>query len=412
MLLTSLTDTRKFAKLVVVATLLLASCREDVEETKPDEELLILLNYAAGDAVLVNREGDIFYDFDLQYPLGNDAYLQEDGSLIGMAKADTAYISFGGFGGRLFKQNPDKSIDWEFQYSTQDYISHHDVEVLPNGNIMFLIWERINQKDASEAGFAGKFDIFPDAIIEMDPQTEEETWEWHMIDHVIQDKDPTKDNFGSIADHPHKIDLNYNNQEINGDITHANGLTYDADQDLVYISVNHYNEIWLIDHSTTMREAASGEGGNHGRGGDLIYRFGNPFAYDNSSAPVTFDGVHYPNLLPSGNLLVFSNQILSQQSEVLEFSLPSLFALEADSNNEPEIVWSFTDSDLFSNIVSGAARLRDGNTLITEGSKARLLEVNGAGMTVWSYQFDEAILWRAYPYYRDHPGILEILENR
>ena len=58
----------------------------------------------------------------------------------------------------------------------------------------------------------------------------------------------------------------------------ADWASYTLDQ--IVLSNHNLSEIWIIDHSTTTLEAASHSGGNSGKGGDLLYRWGNPQAYD------------------------------------------------------------------------------------------------------------------------------------
>ena len=45
------------------------------------------------------------------------------------------------------------------------------------------------------------------------------------------------------------------------------------------MSVCAFSEFWIIDHGTTTAQAAGHTGGRRGRGGDLLYRWGNPRAY-------------------------------------------------------------------------------------------------------------------------------------
>ncbi|MGC8644373.1 MAG: hypothetical protein ACP5XB_31305, partial [Isosphaeraceae bacterium] len=49
--------------------------------------------------------------------------------------------------------------------------------------------------------------------------------------------------------------------------------------DQILLSVHSFSEIWIIDHGTTTAEAATHKGGRSGKGGDLLYRWGNPQAY-------------------------------------------------------------------------------------------------------------------------------------
>jgi hypothetical protein len=264
---------------------------------------------------------------------------------------------------------------------------------------------------AKAAGYEMEIDLYPEAIIEIDPTTDQIVWEWHAWDHLVQDFDETKENFGSIADNPHLIDLNYVQIE-DGDIMHGNAIEYDEINDHIYISSNFYHEVWVIDHSTTAEEAASHSGGDSGKGGDLIYRFGNPEAYDNPAGERLFYNNHFPNLVGdqgSGakTMLIFVNRMNdTEQSVVYELQLPETFNLQPNENNEPNVVWSFTDEGLFAPRVSGAVRLHNGNTLITEGDSG-FWEVTGQGEIVWKFEGD-GFFWRGYPYAADAPEILAL----
>jgi hypothetical protein len=204
------------------------------------------------------------------------------------------------------------------------------------------------------------------------------------------------------------INLNHvSNSE--SDIMHANGIAYDAENDLIYLSVNFFSEVWVIDHSTTSMEASGHAGGNYGRGGDLIYRFGNPGAYDNTAGERLFLNNHFPNLLKgedTGKMLIFSNGNGPNQSTVYELQLPDVFTLQPNTNNEPEVVWSFTHPDLYSAKVSGAVKLPNGNRMITEGDFG-IWEVTEAGEVVWKFSA-EGFFWRAYHYDKEAPEILSL----
>lgn len=58
-----------------------------------------------------------------------------------------------------------------------------------------------------------------------------------------------------------------------------NGIDYNPVLDQIALSTHNLNEWYIIDHSTTTAEAATSSGGNSGKGGDLLYRWGNPAAY-------------------------------------------------------------------------------------------------------------------------------------
>ncbi|NIP37363.1 MAG: arylsulfotransferase, partial [Thermoplasmata archaeon] len=93
-----------------------------------------------------------------------------------------------------------------------------------------------------------------------------------------QDFDPQRSNYGVVEDHPELIDINFPKEKL-PEWQHSNTVTYNPELDQVMITDRNFDELWVIDHSTTTAEAKGHTGGDQGRGGDLLYRWGNPRAY-------------------------------------------------------------------------------------------------------------------------------------
>ncbi len=370
---------------------------------------LILVNDAAANRVyLMDKTTTIVHEWNLNGKrLGNDAFLLNDGKLLAVLESDSPEITLGGFGGVLAILDKDGTVEWSYEYSNEDHIAHHDSEILPNGNILFLSWEKKSVDEANNAGFSEGTEVIYDAVLEVNPNTNEIVWQWHMWDHLVQEFDDTKLNFGDVASNPQLIDLNYLEvKNPQGDISHANGIAYDAEKDLIYISANFYSEIWVIDHSTTTEQATSDTGGNFNKGGDLVYRFGNPTAYKNNQGTRLFDRNHHPNLLAGdrkSNMLVFANGFNQEQSTAYELKIPENLNLTPNTNNEPQVVWSFTDTELYSGRVSGVDLLPNGNRLITEGTFG-FWEVTESGEVLWRYT-EPGFFWRGYHFSKDSQAI-------
>jgi len=373
------------------------------DKEKINEGLVLIDDLNTDEVFLVEKNGTKFHEWTLSNELGNDAFLEDDGKLLALLKTDNDQITFGGSGGQIQVINPDNSIDWEFVYSTEDYNLHHDIKRLPNGNLIALLWEKKETEEAKEKGFEGDQDVFIESVIEIDPTTNEIIWKWSSWDHLIQDVDSDKSNYGILEETPQLIDVNYNSALEDGDIMHANSIEYDSVNDLIYISVNYYSEVWVIDHSTTTDEAITSLGGNYNKGGDLIYRFGNPSTY-NSNEERLFNNNHFCNIIKegipgAGNIMVFVNGGETLQSKVYELQLPSVL----DLNVPPTIKWFYENEELYSGRVSGAVRLENGNTLITEADFG-YWEVTEEKEIVWKYK-REGFLWRGYSYLYDSDAI-------
>jgi hypothetical protein len=224
------------------------------------------------------------------------------------------------------------NIEWEYSLNTADFILHHDVEMLSNGNIIALAWERIDETIAESQGSINTGDIYTEKLMEINPITNSIIWEWRSFDHIIQDNDPVFPNFRNISQNPQLMHINYN-LRANGDIMNANGFDYD--KDVIYLSINFFNEVWVIDYSTTSY-AATNSGGNYGRGGNILYRFGNPLAYDNIVGEVRSDRNHFPNLLENGvpgegNMLLYVNGNTLGVSIIYKLEMPQNFTLIPDA---------------------------------------------------------------------------------
>jgi len=365
-----------------------------------EDSYVMAIENASKKSYLLDKTGNRVYEWNLDLESGLDVELLPDGRIFGNFKVSDPNFSFGGYGGIIRIYGIDGNVDWEYKCASSDYLSHHDVDMLPNGNILILAWEKVDLETAKQNGVKFNDIIYPESLIEVNPESNEIVWEWHSFDHIIQDKSPDALNYGIVNENPQLIDVNYGKKD-DGDIMHGNGIDYDFHKDVIYLSSNKYSEVWVIDHSTTTIQAKTNTGGNYNKGGDLIYRFGNPEAYQNVVGKRLFYKNHYPNFLEdgvpgAGNVLIYNNGNDIKQSSAYELKMPDNFDLKVGTDNEPEIAWSFSDTTLFSQSIGGAVRLKNGNTLICEGDYG-FWEVTQEGKIAWKYNGAvDGSFWRCY----------------
>jgi hypothetical protein len=369
---------------------------------------------------LMDSTGVAIYTWQSDYTPGNSVYLLENGNVLRTGGLRSGSFDAGGAGGIVQEIAPDSSVVWEFQYASSRVQQHHDIEQMPNGNILMIAWESKTKVEAIAAGrdpnLLGDGELWPDHVIEIDPASNEIVWEWHVWDHLIQDYDATKPNFGVIAEHPELIDLNHTNRQAGADWNHVNAIDYNADLDQILLSVHGFSEIWIIDHNTTTQEAA-------GLAGDLLYRWGNPQAYDAGSATdqqfyVQHDAQWIPDGYPGGgNILVFNNgdrrtRTYSSVDEIVPPLNPDgSYSLTSESVYGPAAAaWSYTaasPSDFYADHISGAQRLANGNTLICSGTEGRFFEVTPEGEISWQYEYGSQV-FRVTQISANHPGLASL----
>lgn len=387
------------------------------------------------------------------------AYLQPNGNIIrGTRDPDFPTFNGGGQAGRIQEVTWDGEVIWDFEYATEDHLTHHDLAILPNGNVLAIAWEVVTREEAAKRGKSPEHlpnsGLWMDHIIEVEPtkpQGGNIVWEWHMSDHLVQDFDESKDNYGVISENPGKLDFNLHMlrpqmpqeqlekmqeaDHLPDNLTadnwlsewgHTNTLDYNAELDQIVFGSLEFSEIYVIDHSTSTEEAKGSVGGKWGKGGDFLYRWGNPQNYDRGdSTDQKLFNQHDVKWIPdgypgAGNLSIYNNNVPYQPS-----ALPNLFYVFGgvkDHTAVPLKTWgnysaieeltpamsedrsyrleenaaygpgaakrSYAAPDKFSfhsPFISGAHRMPNGNTFITEGATGRFFEVTPEGEKVWEY---------------------------
>lgn len=349
---------------------------------------------------------------------GYSVYLLPNGDLIRPAVSTGSPINGGAASGIVQKYSWTGTLLWEYTYSSSTYRSHHDICPMPNGNVLLIAWEVKTAAQAVAAGLNHSATIWPDHIVEIQPSGSSGgtiVWKWHAWDHLIQDYDPTKANYGVVADHPELLDINVGSAG-SGDWMHVNGISYNERLDQIVFSSHELDEVYIIDHSTTTEEAAGHTGGNSGKGGDFLYRWGRPSNYRAPGSQI-FNVVHssvwIADSLPGGgNIMAFNNREGTGASMVIEIvppsdSLGNYFLAPGTAYGPATHTWSYSASGFYSNHLGGCQRLPNGNTMISESTSGNLFEVTSAGTTVWSYSPGGEIV-RVLRYGLDYPGLVAV----
>lgn len=363
--------------------------------------------YPSKNTYLINNCGQVVHKWTSNYTPGASCYLLENGNLLRTAKIPNADITFGGVGGKIELFDWDNTLLWEYTYSNSQVAQHHDISPLPNGNILMLAVTTMTQSEAIIAGrnpaliLEGK--IYNEQILELEPVGTNQAnivWEWNIKDHLIQDFDTDLGNYGIVADHPELLDFNFlNDNNGNANWLHFNSIQYNANLDQIVISSRLLSEIYIIDHSTSTAQAASHEGGIYGKGGDFLFRWGNPEAYDKGdSTNRTLFSQHYPHWIPEGlvdenKIMIFNNgnEIRHSSLDIISppMSSPGFYIYDSVNGYGPSIAdWTYkapNPEDFFSSILSSGQRLPNGNILVCDGDSGYFFELDLNMNVVWEY---------------------------
>jgi hypothetical protein len=352
---------------------------------------------------LIDRCGKEVKSWTSTYNPGLSCYLLSDGTLLRTGVVQSQSFNAGGHGGVIEKIDWNGNVIWTYFISDATNWQHHDVKALPNGNILVIAWESKTNTQAIAKGrnpLLVPTTLWSEQILEIQPTGATGgniVWEWHLWDHLIQDFDNTKPDFGAVNTNPQLLNINYNATAGNSDWIHLNSIDYNVALDQILVSSRVLNEIWVIDHSTSSAEAASHSGGNSGNGGDFLFRWGNPLAY-NTGTSTQFFGQHNAQWIQTGlpyenQIMVFNNgngrtggnystiEIINPPVDGFNYtsSLPYLPATTS---------WIYNDgnpNNFYAQLTSGCQQLSNGNVLFCNGPKGTFKEISASGTILWEY---------------------------
>jgi hypothetical protein len=304
--------------------------------------------------------------------------------------------------------------DFQREGSPVGYYAPEQAPLTDRGNTLILVHENVNNPAISPRP------LLDDRIVEVNFQGEI-VWQWRPHEHFEElgfdlaakaalSRNPNLRASGAGA-------LGGASAEGVGDWLHINSLSvlgpnrwYDAGDarfhpDNLIWDAREANIIAIVDK----------------RSGKIVWRLGP--RYDGNAAERKLGwiiGQHHAHLIPrglpgAGNLLVFDNGGWAGYGEPNPSAPDGLKTAQRDYSRvleiDPltlEIKWQYTPREagfvvpldaarFYSPFISSAQRLPNGNTLITEGSDGRILEVTADHQIVWEY---------ISPYWR--PGALHL----
>jgi hypothetical protein len=328
---------------------------------------------------------------------GYSTYMLPGGTLLRTVARSGNSFTGGPICGEVQKVDWSGTVTWDFVYSTTNYCTHHDICPMPNGNVLLIAYERKTATDVTAAGGSNSIEMWPDKIVEVQPTgatTGNIVWEWHAWDHLMQSVDASKANYvSSISAHPELLNINYKQAK---DWLHMNGVSYNEQLDQIVWSSHNMSEIYVIDHSTTTAEAASHAGGNSGKGGDILYRWGNPAAYGagtttNQVLNVTHDAHWVPQGCPkAGYLVAYNNkgvQSGTSYTSTIDMVNPPMSGSNYVLSGTAYSPASFTNrvvSTGYTSNMGGSQQLPNGNMLITIALSGNIYEIDSNSNVLWT----------------------------
>ncbi len=368
---------------------------------------------------LINNCGEIVNSWNIEDAFFNHAKLLPNGNLL------------------YFDENNIQERDWNNEIVNSIFLNSSDIMIdyevikMNNGNYLSVGRKRKSTEEFIDLGFSLSIQspFVVDVVMEIDYNSGDILWEWDISDHIIQERDPSAGNYGVVADHPELLNVDAIS-DFDWTIYESfmiNGMDFNEELEQIALSIRKLSEVIIIDKSTTTEEAATGEGGNSGKGGDVLFRWGNPENYGQGAGTnarkLYFQ--HNPKWATTGpyegKLTAFNNG-LNRPFSGAPFSEAPVIDTGVDENGNyfidgndqfasgsPAFIYrsATVQDNFFSGYLSGAQLLSNGNAFITVGEVGELKEFDINGNLVWEFRYASGETpFRTEKYTEDFPGFV------
>jgi hypothetical protein len=172
-----------------------------------------------------------------------------------------------------------------------------------------------------------------------------------------------------------------------------NGFDYNPVLDQISFSSPLRTEWYVIDHSTTTAEAATHSGGKGGKGGDILFRYGNPTNYGVPSGTVlTYNhDAHWikEGCPDAGMMSGFCNSCAGAYATIDHVITPRVGFTYTHVPNAAFTPTTYNSRYVCPNGGGGwgnSEQFPNGNQMAELGTSGGIIEVSQAGVMTWSYQ--------------------------
>jgi len=287
-------------------------------------------------------------------------------------------------------------------------VDRHEIIQLPNGNYMAFTyvyqlgpvplgdWTQNYQSLGYAAdGVTDEFQWRGCKIIEWDQETREEVWSWDPFDHFSMDD---HDLYGGTW-------WNATNS-WSYDWMHSNGLYFDEDESVIYVSHRNLSRISKISYPS----------------GEVIWNMGLPPEYntgdENLCTDLLFSFQHHIQMLDDGDLLFFDNGNLSHMLLGDPNPISRIRRIRVIDDSYCETVWQYElPQNLYGSAKGSVQLLENGNYFIyTLGNglgefEPSVFEITPGGEIVWkaTAEYLNTHWYRAYKIPSIHPNAFSVL---